>query len=187
MPPPAGGCVFLIGRNTSSVTSLIMGLAAAAPNRPAPGSVPGKQCTSYDSNALVTRALHYLLSSAMLPQIVHCPRATSSRAARSHRYLVNKPPTPVSMSMPPRNGRQFNRGRGRGDLAYRLQDSGCLAPDDAGGPCFVDEVTSVGRILLRRRRSDRRSCPACRGASCTGTERRPSGVRVSAKSTRRDQ
>ena len=98
------------------VTSLIMGLAAAAPNRPAPGSVPGKQCTSYDSNALVTRALHYLLSSAMLPQIVHCPRTTSSRADRSHRYLFSKPPTPVSMSMPPRNGRQFNRGRGRGDL-----------------------------------------------------------------------
>ena len=76
MPPPAGGCVFLIGRNTSSATNLIVGLTAAAPNRPAPGTVPR-------GNALVTRALHYLLSSAMLPQIVHCPRATSSRAARS--------------------------------------------------------------------------------------------------------
>lgn len=51
MPPPAGCCVFLIGRNTSSVTSVIVGLTAAAPNRPAPGAVPG-------GNALVTTAMH---------------------------------------------------------------------------------------------------------------------------------
>ena len=59
------------------------GASAGRPNRPAPGAVPGQQCTSYDSNALVTRALHCLLSSAVLRQMVHCPRATSSRAARS--------------------------------------------------------------------------------------------------------
>jgi len=34
-------------------------------------------------------------------------------------------------------------GRGWGGLAYRVQDSGCEARDEAGGPCFVDEVTSV--------------------------------------------
>ena len=65
------------------------------PNRTAPGAVPRQQCTSYGSNALVAKALHCLLSSAMLRQIVHCPRATSSRAARSARRLFGKPPIPL--------------------------------------------------------------------------------------------
>ena len=49
--PTCRGCVFPIGWNTSSATSLIVGLTAAAPNRPAPGAVPG-------GNALVTTAMH---------------------------------------------------------------------------------------------------------------------------------
>ena len=64
------------------------------PNRTAPGAVPRQQCTSYGSNALVAKALHCLLSSAMLRQIVHCPRATSSRAARSD-------PTPLQQAAQP--------------------------------------------------------------------------------------
>lgn len=86
------------------------------PNRPTSGAAPGQQCTSYDSNALVTRALHYLLSSAMRPQIVHCPRATSSGAARS----TPAPRQQASHSRidvdAPSQGRQFNQERGRGDL-----------------------------------------------------------------------
>lgn len=109
------GCVFPIGCNASSVASLITGLQRT----PQPTSTrrdARRQCTSYDSNALVTRALHYLLSSAMLPQIVHYPEQQAHARLGPHRHLVNKPPTPASMSMPPRNGRQFNQGRGRGDL-----------------------------------------------------------------------
>lgn len=45
------GCVFLIGCNTSSVTSLIMGLATDAPTGQHLAQHPG-------SNALVTTAMH---------------------------------------------------------------------------------------------------------------------------------
>ena len=68
-----------------------MGLATDAPTGQHQAQHPKKQCTSYASNALVTKAWHYLLSSAMLRQIVHCPRATSSRAAGSD-------PTPLQQA-----------------------------------------------------------------------------------------
>lgn len=51
MPPPAGCCVFLIGRNTSSVTSVIVGLATDTPTDQPQARRPG-------SNALVTTAMH---------------------------------------------------------------------------------------------------------------------------------
>ena len=82
-----------IGCITSSLTSVIAELAVRDDPTGAQQAQAAQQCTRYSSNALDRRALHYLLSSATLRQVVQCHWPTSPRAAMCAPSPINKPPT----------------------------------------------------------------------------------------------